>query len=515
MNYFAQVWEQFKKIWTGLNIWQKATLMGVVFVAVIGLTSLLILTGAPQYEALYTNLDPRDASAITAKLKEQNVAYRLADEGKTIMVAAKDKYQLRLDMAGEINLQGIVGFESFNETRFGETDTDKRVRFLVALQGELTRTIEELDEVESAKVHIALPQPSLFIRNQQDTTASVLLRLKPYAALKPEQINSIMSFVSHSVEGLKTGNVTIMDVNGNLLSEGLAGEGVVITGKITVAQLELKNKYEQELSRSIQSMLEQMRGPGKAVVRANVDMDFDQVETVSELFGNAVLASQQTKEESSTGTTGSPAGNPADANMEGVNYGAVTGGESTYELTEETKNYEVSKTTETKVAAPGKIKRVSVSVLIDGEISEEEQNGLNNVVARAAGIDVARGDMISLVAMPFNNEAQNQYEAQMQAAERAAARREYIRMGLYGAGVLLAVGLLIFIFRSLKTWAEAQLVPSMQAASEASPAVRRDFSMALTPEAMEKKLLREQIEELVDTHPEDVAKVVKTWMLEE
>lgn len=513
MNYLTQAWEQFKKIWSGLNLWQKATLIGVVFVAVIGLTSLIIMANTPRYEALYTNLDPRDAGTITAKLQEQNVDYKLADEGKTIMVDAADKYQLRLDMAGEVNLQGIVGFESFNETRFGETDTDKRVRFLVALQGELTRTIEEMDEVESAKVHIALPQPSLFIQNQQATTASVLLRLKPYASLKPEQINSVMAFVGHSVEGLEAKNVTIMDVNGNLLSDGLADEGVIMTGKITVAQLELKNKYEQELARSIQTMLEQMRGPGKAVVRANVDMDFDKVETISEQFGNSVLASEQTKEESSTGTT--PGGaNPADANMEGVTYGEVTGGESTYELSEETRNYEVSKTVETKIAAPGKIKRVSVSVLIDGEVNEQEQEGLNSLVARAAGLDPARGDMISLVAIPFNNEAQNQYEEQMQAAERAAARREYIRMGVYGIGVLLAVGLLIFIFRSLKAWADVQLVPSMETAAEAAPPQRRDFS-ALSPEAMEKKLLREQIEELVDTNPEEVAKVVKTWMIEE
>ncbi|PKM87219.1 MAG: flagellar M-ring protein FliF, partial [Firmicutes bacterium HGW-Firmicutes-12] len=272
MNYLIQIMEQIKKILAGLNGWQKATVLGVVFTAVVGVVALLVLSNTTAYEPLYTNLDPRDASSITAMLKEQKVDYKLADEGQTILVAAKDKYQLRLDMAGEINLQGIVGFESFNETRFGETDTDKRVRFLVALQGELTRTIEELDEVESAKVHIALPQPSLFIKDQADSTASVLLRLKPYASLKSEQINSIMSFVSHSVEGLETNNVTIMDVNGNLLSQGIANEDA-LAGNITVSQMTLQQQYEQELARSIQSMLEQMRGPGKVVVRANVSMD--------------------------------------------------------------------------------------------------------------------------------------------------------------------------------------------------------------------------------------------------
>ena len=147
----------------------------------------ILLFNKPQMEILYSGLSPENASAITAKLKEENVPYQLTDEGTTILVSAKDKYQLRLDMASEINLSGVVGFESFNETRFGETDTDKQVRFLVALQGELTRTIEHLDAVETAKVHIALPQPSLFIRDEKEATASVLLRLKPYASLTPDK----------------------------------------------------------------------------------------------------------------------------------------------------------------------------------------------------------------------------------------------------------------------------------------------------------------------------------------
>jgi flagellar M-ring protein FliF len=130
-----------------------------------------------------------------------------------------------------------------------------------------------------------------------------------------------MSFVSHSVEGLKTSNVTIMDVNGNLLSQGIAEEGAATTSSISVTQIALKQKYEQDLARSIQSMLEQMRGPGKAVVRVNVTMDFDKVETYSEQYGNSVLSSEQVKEENSTGTTTTSGENPADSNMGGTSYG--------------------------------------------------------------------------------------------------------------------------------------------------------------------------------------------------
>lgn len=515
MNYMSQVAEQTKKIWYDFRLWQRATIVGVIFAAFVGIAALLILSNTTTYEPLYTNLDPRDASAIAAKLKELNVEYKLADEGNTILVAAEDKYQLRLDMAGEITLQGIVGFESFNETRFGETDTDKRVRFLVALQGELTRTIEELDEVETAKVHIALPQPSLFIKDKAETTASVLLRLKPYASLKPEQINSIMSFVSHSVEGLKTSNVTIMDVNGNLLSQGIAEEGAAAASNISVTQIALKQKYEQDLARSIQSMLEQMRGPGKAVVRVNVTMDFDKVETYSEQYGNSVLASEQVKEENSTGTTTTSGENPADSNMGGTSYGETgSNGLTKYELVERTRNYDVSKVVETKTAAPGKVNRVSVSVLIDGEMTEAEQEKVSETVGKAAGIDIQRGDQVSIVAMPFNTEAVEQLESQIIEAEKVETRNEYIKMGLYGLGILLVFGLVFFILRNLKNMPRTQLTPVMETAAAAVP-VPRDITMSLNPEAAEKKLIRQQIDQLVETNPEDVAKVLKTWMIEE
>lgn len=514
MSLLAQLHEQNKKLWSGLLFWQKATIISVVAAAFMGITVLLVMSGQTKMEPLYTNLDPRDASAIVAKLKEQNAKYQLVDEGRTILVAADEKYQLRLDMAGEINLQGVVGFESFNETRFGETDTDKRVRFLVALQGELTRTIEELDEVEKAKVHIALPQPSLFIQEQKETTASVLLRLKPYASLKPEQIKSVMSFVSHSVEGLKAENVTIMDVNGNLLSEGL-GEGPAVQGKISVAQLALKQQYEKDLSRSIQTMLEQMRGPGKAVVRASVLMDFDQVETLSEIYGDSVLASEQIKEETSSGTNIPQGGNPADANMGGPSYGEIgAGGNTEYELTERTRNYEVSRTVETKISAPGRINRISVSVLIDGELTEDEETKISEAVGRAAGIDSTRGDQVAIVAMPFNTEAAQKLEEQLAQAERAEARREYIRIGLYALGVLLSLGLLVYLFRGMKGFLKnVVLSPRMETAASTSGSV--DFTIPLNPETTEKQQMYKQVEQLALNKPEDVAKVLKTWMAEE
>jgi len=474
----------------------------------------ILLFNKPQMEILYSGLSPENASAITAKLKEENVPYQLTDEGTTILVSAKDKYQLRLDMASEINLSGVVGFESFNETRFGETDTDKQVRFLVALQGELTRTIEHLDAVETAKVHIALPQPSLFIRDEKEATASVLLRLKPYASLTPGQVKSIMSFVSHSVEGLKPENVTVMDVNGNLLSENLV-ESTGDTAYISANQLALKQEYEKKFAQSIQTMLEEMRGAGKAIVRASISMDFDRVETHSEKYMEPVVRSEQIREESSSGNSQTVGGNPADENMAGPSYGGTGSGSSEYELTETTTNYEVGKTIETKIAAPGKITNISLAVIINGELIPEEESKIKDAVAKAAGINTERGDQITVVGIPFNNEDTTKLEEALAKRESYLQRMEIIKMLRAPLIILLLIGITFFVVRRI---ANRDYSSYAETGPQEVAAINNDelgVELDLTPEALEKKNLQKQIDNIVRKNPEEVAKVIKTWLAEE
>ncbi|MGI6144361.1 MAG: flagellar basal-body MS-ring/collar protein FliF [Peptococcia bacterium] len=509
----AQILEQINNLWQKLSKWQRASILIIVVLFIIMIIAILLFN-KPQMEILYSGLSPENASAITAKLKEENVPYQLTDEGTTILVSAKDKYQLRLDMASEINLSGVVGFESFNETRFGETDTDKQVRFLVALQGELTRTIEHLDAVETAKVHIALPQPSLFIRDEKEATASVLLRLKPYASLTPGQVKSIMSFVSHSVEGLKPENVTVMDVNGNLLSENLV-ESTGDTAYISANQLALKQEYEKKFAQSIQTMLEEMRGAGKAIVRASISMDFDRVETHSEKYMEPVVRSEQIREESSSGNSQTVGGNPADENMAGPSYGGTGSGSSEYELTETTTNYEVGKTIETKIAAPGKITNISLAVIINGELIPEEESKIKDAVAKAAGINTERGDQITVVGIPFNNEDTTKLEEALAKRESYLQRMEIIKMLRAPLIILLLIGITFFVVRRI---ANRDYSSYAETGPQEVAAINNDelgVELDLTPEALEKKNLQKQIDNIVRKNPEEVAKVIKTWLAEE
>ncbi|MDD2212095.1 MAG: flagellar basal-body MS-ring/collar protein FliF [Clostridia bacterium] len=514
----AQFQEQINNLWQKFSKGQKIT---VLFIIILFLAVIIgiIFAQQPKMEMLYSGLSSEDASALTAKLKEQKVPYQLADEGKTILVRAEDKYQLRLDMAGQVNLKGVIGFESFNETRFGETDTDKRVKYLVALQGELTRTIEYLDAVETAKIHIVLPQPALFVRDEKETTASVLLRLKAYASLRPEQVKSIMSFVSHSVEGLKPENVTVMDVNGNLLSEGLGNGSSGDTVYISANQLALKQQYEKEFAKSLQTMLEKMRGAGKAVVRASIAMNFDQVETHSERYDDTFLVSEHIKEESSRGISQPVGENPADANMGGPSYGQSGSGTSEHELIDTTRNFDAGKTVETKTTAPGKITNISLAVLVDGDLTPEEENKIKEVVAKAAGVNTDRGDQVSVVGMPFNTEDVAKMEEALAKRESFQRRMEYLKFFQTPLMILLILGIIFFVVRRAGSilpkinYYPKGKVPEIAAISNEMP--NPNVELTLSPEAMEKKAMQKQVDNLVQKNPVDVAKVVKTWLAED
>jgi flagellar basal-body M-ring protein/flagellar hook-basal body protein fliF len=227
---------------------------------------------------LYTDIDLRDAAAITEYLEDKNISYELKDEGGTILVPEDQKYQIRLDLANNGLPQGnVIGFESFDEMRFGETESTQKVRYTAALQGELERTISKIEGVDDVRVHIVMPEESLFVEDKKEATSSVFLNLKPGYSLKDTQVHGITRLVASGVEGLTAENVTVVDSEGNVLSDSI-GEKNQIGGKFTADQLQLKLDYEKRLNNSLQSMLERVVGSEKAVVRSNVVFDFEQEE---------------------------------------------------------------------------------------------------------------------------------------------------------------------------------------------------------------------------------------------
>ncbi|MGF7185184.1 flagellar M-ring protein FliF [Desulfitispora alkaliphila] len=513
MVYWRQIQEQVLTKWRQMNTAQKVAVSSSVVIVIITMIFLGRMATKPDYSPLFTNLNHNDAGAIAARLDDMRVPYELADGGRTILVPQREKHQLRIQLANEdLPRGGVVGFESFNESRFGETETDKRIRMLVALQGELTRTIESMAEIESARVHIVIPEERLFNVEDKTATASIMINLKPYSNLRENQVLGIMRLVANSVEHLSSDQVTVIDTSGNILSEGLgSGESDSSTYRLTSNQIEIKEKLEENMSRSIQTMLERALGSGRAVVRVSADLNFDEVERRSERFGDNVIRSEQLIEETSSSENmpgaGGPAGiDPNDGTIAGVDETAT----SEYDRREQIRNFEIDREEEYIRVSPGTVNNMSVSVIVDtsgwDDFGAMDEERIRNIVASAAGIQVAGVETgnpgwVEVIGMDFDTTAMDSMLAQMEEYERQQFIRQMITYGV------LALAALIFAFFGYRA------IKKKMAENEVSREIEEVVPKEqISPEDKEKDLLKRQVEDLAKDKPEDVAKLLKTWL---
>lgn len=496
--------------WKKLDRKQRILFIGGIALIFLITVYLSVVASRPKFVPLYTNLDQKDAAAIVEQLKEKKVTYRLSDDGSTILVPESQKYELRLELATQgLPKGGSVGFETLSQARFGETESERKTRYLIALQGELERTIRRLDAVDDVRVHIVVPEPSLFIDQEKEATAAVLLKLRPGFQLQPQQVEGIMRLVAAGVEGLKPENVTVVDTEGNVLSEGVGGQGVSQPSKLTAAQMQLQQEYERQLEKSLQSMLERVVGQGKAVVRVNAVLDFDQVEISSETYGDKQIRSQQQTEEISTGAA-NPQGVPGTSTNipQYAQQGLQAGGQ--YQKTEKTTNYEVDKSTEHRIVAPGKIKQLSVAVLVDGQIDPLRQREIEDLVTAAAGINPDRGDNLTVASMPFETSFSQQMAKEMEAARR---REQMLKLGVAIAALLALALAAWLIARRRRREEEVDYLA-------AGPAISLEEVLAtkeeeLSPEEKEKARIMEYIQNLIKQNPREVAQLLRTWLNED
>lgn len=406
--------DQVRDFWSKLPQSARIAIPGVsvlVFIALLLLPRLF----APRMVPLFTGLSPEEAAQVVELLQEKQVRYELAAGGTAILVPANKVYELRLEVAGA-GLPGdsVVGFELLNQTNLGLTDFERRARYNWALQGELTRTIKKLEGVDDARVHLVIPQSSVFVREEQPPSASVFLKLRPGYSLSPVQVRAIVTLVSRSVPGLKEKDVAVVDQNGRLLSSGLDSLAAPDSGLSTVAaseRLALTRQFERETEERIRSMLEQVFGLGQAVVRVSAVLDFDLREERQEQFSPAsgsdrgLVRSEQVETEiSSSSLEAGAAGVPGiSSNVPG--YATVeaagapqTSGEKSLII----RNYELNRTESYYVPAPGRLNRLSVAVILNRRLEPAEQAQVEAAVASAAGIVRERGDQLTIATVPFS-----------------------------------------------------------------------------------------------------------------
>lgn len=494
--------------WDRLTPTRKVALAAVVVAAVVALILLVTWSSTPEYQVAFTDLKAKDGAAVVQYLKDNNISYKISDGGKTVMVPADQVYEVRLALAADgLPAQGTVGFELFDTINIGMTDFIQQVDYQRALEGELARTISSMTPIQSARVHIVIPKPTLFAEEQKPTTASVVVELKPGEKLSREQVRAISHLVSSAVEGLVPENLAILDTGGRVLSEGAATTASAPVA-LSASQLEVKRAFERDMESRIQAMLETVVGPGRAIVGVTADMNWDQVQTDNEIYkptdeGNA-LRSSQVITEAYTGSGAVPGGIPGTASnipSAAPSYQTTTTGETgnSYLRNETVSNYEVSKSLSRVVAATGQLKRLSISVMVDNITDTTTLEAIQPAVVAAAGIDFDRGDVITVSNVAFDRT----YYAEQRSAVEAAQQRDFILKLAQWAAVAVALVALFFAARGI----QRALRPAPAAVEIAGKALPAES----VPEDVRAALLK-QMERLGSAAEEDLTQLpsVKT-----
>lgn len=509
--------------WNQLPRTRQLMLAGVAVGALVLLWLLFLSSSSPRMVTAYSGLAPEDSAAIADELESLGIPYELGGGGSSIAVPANKVAEVRIKLAqAGLPSGGAVGLEIFDKTNFGATDFVQQVNFRRGLEGELARSINTLDAVKASRVHISIPKEALFKEDQHQATASVLLQLKPGARLTDEQVKGITNLVANSVEGLTEKGITIIDDSGRVLFDGATFGGAFSAGA-TATQLELQRQYEVALQRDVADVLSRIVGPGRSAVTIRASLNFDQVSTIKDEFGTpeqAVPRSQSTVEETFTGTNLNVGNVPGTGTNGGTGGGTNTtaNGNSQYTRTETTTNNEVPRTSSTTVQAPGKLERLSVSVVLDESVSPAQEAAITSAVAAAVGLDQTRGDILSVTRLPFDESAITDLIGE--SPNGLAVYFQYLRLLVPILAVILAFILVMLLLRSLS---KRQLRLPAPATPQALPAGAAAALAALpTPPQEELPSLQtpsdpheERVLRLAEANPRAVADVIQTWMRED
>jgi len=500
-EFFKQLLTQLAAIWQRLSLQQKIVTTALVAFTLLGMTGLIVWSQKTVgnnngYTALYSNIDVEEAATITEELQKGGYKYRLENDGRSISVESRHLYEIRMAMAREgLPRKSGFGYELFDKTNLGMTDYVMKLNSRRALEGELQRTIEGLEEVKSARVHIVIPEPTIFLDNQKDAKASVVLRCSSGRKLSKEQIRGIAHLVSSSVDGLKPEHISIVDFEGRLLSDPFSSDESALASSRT---MELQQNAEKYLESKANQLLVGVLGPSKAFVKIACDLDFDRVEKSLEKYDpeSRVVRSEERIDE---------------------NKKNAPDGDNQRERS--LTNYEIDKTVEHVVGEVGNIKRLTISVALDGRYekgedgkmnfvarTEEEIQKIEDIVKNAVGYDLVRGDQITVSSVKFDNEFLQQEQLNMLNSERWEF---WITIAKYALGLVIAI-LFIFFLRSLaKTVAEAMNppVPALEQLGLEEAVVEEP-----TEEVRRNSEILERVEMLTREEPVNIALIIKQWL---
>ncbi|MCK5375030.1 MAG: flagellar M-ring protein FliF, partial [Alphaproteobacteria bacterium] len=398
-----------------------AARLGVMGAIVLGLLTFFVFLSmritSPEMKLLYTDLSTTDSGSVAAKLEETEITYEISSDGSRILVPSNEVGRARMLLAAAgLPNGGSMGYEIFDkQSGFGTTNFVQNINQVRALEGELSKTISSMDSIRSARVHIVLPQRELFSRESRSSSASVFLGIQTNSAIERQQIAAIQSLVASAIPNLKANNVSIIDSNGNLMAKGGEEEESLLSLKTE----DLRRNFETRMQRNIEEQISRIVGYGKVTAIVNAEMNFDQIRMNEELYspeGQVLRSSQTTQEDSSESEAGSSNNVGIENNLPGISGDLLgDGGPSAQNSrSEEVTNYEISKTIRNTIRQSGQVKKLSLSVLVDGRYeqdeegnktynprSQEEMGQISALVRTAVGFDEDRGDVIEIVNLQF------------------------------------------------------------------------------------------------------------------
>lgn len=542
--------DQFKKLFGSFSRQQLISIAFVVLLVGGGLTAFVKWNHERGFKPLFTGMSPEDAAAIVQKLKEGGTEFRLAANGTSVLVPEAKADELRLEMSGAgLPKTGRVGFELFDKTNLGITDFTEHVNYRRALEGELERSIKTINSVDQARVHLTFPKESVFLDFREPAKASVLVSTHAGSHLSPQNVLAISNLVGSAVEGLSPDAVSVLDMQGNLLSRPRkhATDG----SEPSEASLDYKHQIEKDLVAKVQSTLEPLLGEGHFRVAVSADCDFSTAEQSDEILDptKSVMVTSQKSEDTvgsaqSTGVPGTPSNLPRAAPR------AVGAGANSSRRTEST-SFETSKTVRHVKTPQGSIKRISASLLLDQTVTfegkgknikrvliappPEKLKAINGIVAGVLGLQTERGDHLVIESLPFEQTllAEIPVDPEVKPAEKqkdqlnTLMKDKRVMIGSVSGGALVLTSLAFFLLKKKKGAAkaslQAQLAPATEAAAAGEPLIPAegnapaiagvDFPRLQLPTKTRRfEELREHLKESVKKEPQLAADVLRDWL---
>lgn len=527
---------------------QKAMFFGLTLVIVLTLVITFYWALRPEYTLLFGSMQADAATEVVEELNERGVSYRLENDGRSIYVEADKVHELRLSMAssGVTSSSDQLGYELFDENTLGMTDFMQQVNKKRALEGELARSINNLNQVESSRIHLVLPERTPFEQSSVEASASVILNLRRGTQLNNEQVKGITSLIAGSVEGMNADAVVVLDQSGNRLTDGMNSQSEYASGSM---QIQLKQDVESYLTSRAQSMLDRALGAGNSLLQVSVDHDFDRLVRESDLIDpdSRTIISEERRSDVSTNEASEQVPfdefTPIDRRGETV----VTSNQND-ESTVQTRNYEVNKTREIYEKSQAEIKRISASVLLnhkqvmeegeEGEVeyttvpyTQDEVNEFREIVRVAIGIQPGRGDELTITQLEFFDPLANDPDGNY--TNQPLQWYEIVRWSII-ALTFFAIVALIYSIRKRLISGDSQLLMKMPANSgeypkngisiieeeegmdeEGEDFIDKKLSGQARKQLEEKTYVMEEIKDYVELKPLEAAQVMRAMMTSE